>query len=143
MRGFSLIELLITMAIVGILAAIALPGYSQVMNRAMRQDARLALLRVQQQQELYFATHLNYATLLGPDPSGLGLSGHSDNHQYLLELRTSADRMTYTVTANADSTGRQATDLHCARLMLDETGRRRSASNVGGWRDDDPHRCWG
>lgn len=143
MRGFSLIELLIAMAIVGILAALALPGYSQVMNRALRQDARLALLRVQQQQELYFTSHLAYASQLGRDPAGLGLSGRSDNGRYLIELQTAADGMSYTVTASADPSGQQAADLPCLRLMLDETGRRRSASKTGGWRDDDPHRCWG
>lgn len=143
MRGFSLIELLVTLVIVGILAALALPGYSQVMNRALRQDARLALLRVQQQQELYFASHLSYARQLGHGPSGLGLSERSDNGQYLIGLQTAADGMSYSVTASADSTGRQAADQHCARLMLDETGRRHSAGAAGDWRNDDAHRCWG
>ena len=47
--GFTLLELLVTLAIVGILTAIAWPGYGAVMRRAQRDEARLALLAATQQ----------------------------------------------------------------------------------------------
>ncbi len=53
-HGFSLLELLVTLAIVGILTAIAWPGYGAVMQRAQRNDARLALLGIQYAEELRY-----------------------------------------------------------------------------------------
>ena len=134
MRGFSLVELLIALAIAGVLAALALPGYSQVMQRALRQDARLALLHIQRRQEGFFGNHLVYSSDAPP---------RSERGYYLLELLTSADGMSYPALARADPAGRQAGDSHCAQLAIDETGRRRSAGADNRWRDDDPWRCWG
>lgn len=141
MRGISLIELLITLAIVAVLAAIALPGYSQVINRALRQDARLALLRIHHRQENFFSRHLVYARqLAGAD--GLQMPDRSERRHYRLQLRTSQDGTRYTAVAVADPAGRQATDEHCLQLSIDETGRRGSADAAGNWREDDPWRCW-
>ena len=136
MRGFSLVELLVTMAIMGLLAALALPGYTRVVNRALRQDARLALLGMQHRQEVLFARNLRYS----PDPA---LPARSAHGPYLLDLRVAADGMSYVVLAQADPAGRQGSDSGCAQLTLDAAGRRRSADASGTWRDDDPHRCWG
>jgi type IV pilus assembly protein PilE len=145
MRGFTLVELLVAMAVAGILAALALPGYSQLMTRASRQDARLALLRLQHRQESFFATRLRYAHTLGEgtDPPGLAMQARSDDGHYLLALQTAADGMAYIARARVDPVGRQANDTLCAQLSIDETGRRSSADASGIWRDDDPHRCWG
>jgi type IV pilus assembly protein PilE len=143
MRGFSLIELLVTMVIGGLLAALALPGYTHLVNRALRQDARLALLRLQHRQEIIFANNLSYTPRPGTGAPGAALAERSDQGHYQLELRVAADGMSYTALARADAAGRQASDLHCAQLAIDETGRRRSADAQGIWRDDDPHRCWG
>lgn len=143
MRGFSLIELLATMAIAGLLAALAIPGYTHVVNRALRQDARLSLLRMQHRLEVLFANHLSYAAPVGNGTGGPSASGRSDQGHYLLELRIGADGMSYTALARADPSGRQATDSRCALFSIDETGRRRSADASNNLRDDDPHRCWG
>jgi type IV pilus assembly protein PilE len=142
MRGFSLIELLVAMAIAGLLAAIALPGYSKMMMRAQRQDARLALLRLQHQQEIIFANHLSYLRPVDRSAPEAAPPGRSEQGYYLLELRMAANGMSYTALAHADPARRQAGDLHCAWLSIDETGRRRSADASGNWRDDDPYRCW-
>ena len=143
-RGFSLIELLISLAIVGVLAALALPGYSQVLQRAHRLDARLALLRIQHLQESYFANHLTYARHFGSgDPPGLAITPRSDNGHYLLEMQTSVNGMTYTAIARADPASRQATDHNCMLLAIDQSGQRRAADSTLSWRNDDPNRCWG
>ncbi len=91
MRGFSLIELLIAMTIMALLAALALPGYSRVMNRALQQDARLALLKVQHQQEAQFANPSPLLACPKGTPGTVPLS--SDQGLYLLELQVSADGM--------------------------------------------------
>ena len=138
MRGFSLIEVLVAMAITGVLAALAIPGYTQVVNRSLRQDARLSLLGLQHRLEVAFANHLSYA-----GAEGAVLPARSTQGHYLLELRISADGMSYTALARADPAGRQATDSRCALLAINETGRRRSADASYSLRDDDPYRCWG
>lgn len=56
MVGFTLIELMIVVAIVGILAAVALPSYTQYVQRGDRASARAAMLEAQQFMERYYAT---------------------------------------------------------------------------------------
>lgn len=60
-KGFTLIELMIVVAILGILSAIALPSYSRYIEKSRRTDAKVELLRVAQLQESYFAQNLSYA----------------------------------------------------------------------------------
>jgi len=68
--GFSLIELLITVAIVGILASIAYPAYTQYIQRAGRAEGTAALLEVMEKQEQYYRNNLTYTVQL----SDLGYS---------------------------------------------------------------------
>ncbi len=63
-RGFSLIELLIVVSIVGILVAFALPSYTQYMVRAGRTEASATLLAVMERQEQYYRNNLSYTTTL-------------------------------------------------------------------------------
>ncbi|BBB27730.1 type IV pilin protein [Amphritea japonica] len=62
--GFTLIELMIAVAIVGLLAAIAYPSYVQYIQRSWRESARLCLLDMSQQLERRFAADLSYGPVL-------------------------------------------------------------------------------
>lgn len=72
-RGFTLIDVLIAAVIVGLLAAIALPAYSNYLLRAHRSLGTSRLLEISAQQETFLADRKQYATVLGPD--GLGYAG--------------------------------------------------------------------
>jgi type IV pilus assembly protein PilE len=78
--GFSLIEVLIALAIVGLLSAIALPNYTAHVVRARRAEARAALSDVVQQQERFYAANRRYAAFSMATPNGFRTySGESLN----------------------------------------------------------------
>lgn len=69
-KGFTLIELMVVVVIVGILSAIAIPQYGRYTMRAHRTDAMGALQMILDAQERYYADHITYTT----DLSDLGLT---------------------------------------------------------------------
>ncbi|KAI3590112.1 hypothetical protein D9X30_5695 [Cupriavidus sp. U2] len=73
-RGFTLIELMITVMIVGILAAVAIPQYQQFVTKSRRAEAKAGLARVQGALERYFTVNNTYTV----DPSALKLTKCDD-----------------------------------------------------------------
>lgn len=64
-KGFTAVELMIVVAIVGILAAVAIPSYINYKNRAIQAEAIEVLLRVKMDQEMYHAENDRYADTIG------------------------------------------------------------------------------
>ncbi|KAF0812442.1 Fimbrial protein [Andreprevotia sp. IGB-42] len=68
-RGFTLVELMIVVAVIGILAAIAVPAYQQYVRKARRADAQTVLLTNAQALERYFTLNNTYADSSGNCPT--------------------------------------------------------------------------
>lgn len=60
-KGFTLIELMVVVAILGIIVSIALPSYQEQVRKSKRADAKVALLQFAQMQESFFVQNLSYA----------------------------------------------------------------------------------
>lgn len=120
--GFTLMEMMVAVAIIAILASIALPNYTQFLRESRRADAMLALQQIQIEQEKLRAECTSYAaTLTGTRACGVLGYPKSTSPDDFYNLTLSGVTATgYTATATA--TGSQASDTSCPSLVLQVDG---------------------
>lgn len=127
-HGFTLIELMITVVILGTLAAIAYPAYQDRVEKARRADAQAALLELSTLMEGYYTENNTYVG--AATPADVGGSATSAKRYYNLSI-TNLTASTYTLNAAPDAGGPQASDS-CGTLTLTHT-------NIKGPK---PATCW-
>jgi type IV pilus assembly protein PilE len=142
--GFTLIELMIVVAVIVVLAMIALPSFIDSVRKGRRSDAFAALTQVQQAQERWRANNPSYnADLTGADSLGLA-STTTPGGNYELSL-SDVGAAGYTVTASAVSGTSQASDSACVKLVLTLQGGnfRYNSVDAGNTVDSSgTSRCW-
>ena len=141
-QGVTLVELLVTVVVLGILAAIGTPMYRQYIERAHRVDATTALMRLAANQERFYLQNNTYADddeLADAMPEGLGI-GATENGYYTLSI-TDAEDLTVGYTANATiaAGGEQATDTECWRFSITHQGTRSAVTEDD---EDNTDECW-
>ena len=118
--GFTLIELMIVIAIVGILAAVAYPAYTDSIRKARRVDAMNNLLRYQIAQEKYRASNPNYAASVTDLGAGASPVTSSEGY-YSISIAAGADATSYLIQA-APKTGTDQVNDDCGTFDLNQDG---------------------
>lgn len=141
-RGFTLIELMITVAIVGILAAIAYPSYQNYVLRSHRSEGMALLSEAAARMERYYAQNGTYSTAT---LKGLGLTSDADaktldssNRYYSLSLGVPT-ATTYNLSVAPQNA--QTRDS-CGTLTLDSTGLRGAAGKTANGDPTTVSNCW-
>ena len=145
--GFTLVELMIVVAIIGLLAMIGYPSYAEYIRRANRTEAKNLMMRIAGEQEKFFSTFNRYSGSINgartgdPATSGLnmpdttqdirgGVLDANDRAYYTVAVALTDANLGYTLTATP--VGTQQSSDRCGAFVLDSRGNR-TADEDGCW----------
>ncbi len=136
-RGFTLIELMIVVAVIGIIAAIAYPSYSGYVQKSRRTDAKAALTEAAHALEKYYTMNAKFTGATLGSGSTDTYKDKSPEGYYSLSLSI-GNANSFTLTATPTSKGNQNSDTHCAAFTLNNSGLK-EATNSSNTKQAD---CW-
>jgi type IV pilus assembly protein PilE len=132
MRGVTLIELMVVIVIIGILVAIAYPGYQSQMQKTRRADGQATLLNTAQALERCF-TRFNAYNNGGCATAAQVVAGITSPQSWYIVTAAAPTANGFALVATPQ--GAQAGDTQCANLTLNSTGARGATGTV-------PANCW-
>lgn len=142
-RGFSLIELMIVVAIIAVLSAIAIPTYTKYMQRSRRSDAYAALSQAQGVLERCYALTYDYGNASAGQKGCAPVTTTSPSGYYTISLTfpggSSAPYSSYTLTATPAAGSPQASDTTCASISIDSANQKTALDASG---DNESSTCW-
>lgn len=115
-KGFTLIELMIVIAIIGIIGSVAYPSYLNHVRKSARSDAHVGLLRMADLQERFYLQNSRYGT-------NAEVAAITENGYYTLSV-TASSASGYTLTAVANATSSQVSDTGCTSITLNQAGQK-------------------
>jgi type IV pilus assembly protein PilE len=130
-HGFTLIELMVTVAIVGILTAVALPAYGDYVTRSRLTEAFTALAGAQPSAEQYWSNHRDYTGF--DTTAGSGFPTGTANFTYAI---SNVSTSTYTITATGIG------KMLNFNFTISQDGSRTTAQLPPGWTAPNPNTCW-
>ena len=141
--GFTLVELMIALAIMAILAAIAWPALQEAVQKSRRADAMSALATIMQAQERWRANRPQYQATLA-DLAGAGNAQSPDGHYDLSLVDGTVTATGYTAQATARSSSPQTDDTKCRTLQVAVAAGTITyrSINSGGGANAAPDPCW-
>lgn len=138
MKGFTLIELMIVVAIIGILAAIAYPSYTAYVQRSNRAQLKAILLENAQILERFFTAANAYdVDAVGNTPAIFNISPKPGEGNLAYNINIIATPTTFIMTANPDPGGAMVGD-GCGSFTLNHLGQKGLVGNTLNMND-----CWG
>lgn len=121
-RGFTLVELMITVAVLGIIVAIGYPAYTDQMRKTRRADAKSALMDAASKMERFYTQFGRYSATI----ANVGISATSPENFYgIAATVTGAGSQTFTLTATR--AGQQTADV-CGNFTINQAQNRNVVS---------------